>query len=180
MSSKDRPGGLLEIPDSLGRDVDRFAQGKGEAPPVEAFLSDSTLAEIEKATQAAAAPLPASSLIPITAGEAAARRTQSGEQLPKMPAPRRVVPPPFQRPRISAGSHGKAWQGARADQVREGDIVPDVGLVIYADEKVLYDEVAGVRTAVSTRVVLAGKGGVVRVYHPSLLLQVFREAVPQE
>jgi len=187
---QDRPGGMLEIPDSLGRDVDKFAAGKAPPPPIEAFLPDSTLAEIEKATAAKSEPVRAENLIPITPASAAARRTQHGESLPAMPSMRRVIPAPYQRPRISAGSHGKSWQSCRADQVAEGDIVPGVGQVVYAQEKVVYTPLSDYRpqlepgtpadtmVAAGLEVVLAGKGGVVVVHHPDTMVQVFR-AAPQ-
>jgi hypothetical protein len=174
---KDRPGGILEIPDSLGRDVDRANAGKAPAPPVEAFLSDTTLSEIEKATRPP--PVHAENLIPITPQSAAAHRTQHGEKLPSMPVQRRVIPAPFRRPRISAGSHGKTWQSCRAGEVAVGDIVPDVGQVVYAGERVIHESLEGYDVAVGLRVVLAGKGGVVQVHRPEARLQVFR-AVSRE
>lgn len=185
----DRPGGMLEIPDSLGRDIDRAADGKIPPPPIEAFLSDAALGEIERATRARDEPVHAERLVPIGPGEAAARRTQHGQSLPSMPAARRVIPAPFSRPRIEAGSHGKTWQWAAPGQVEPGDIVPGVGRVASVAEQVVYadrSEVTGAgaggpggRVAVGTVWLITGIAGAVRAFRPSAEVRVFREAVSQ-
>lgn len=132
----DKPGHVLEIPDSLGRDVDKAREGKIAPPPVEAFMSPAALEQAEKA--ASTAPVHAEDLRPISKAEAGRRTTFDGETLPGVPATRRVIPAPFRRPRIAIDHHGKTWQTVRADQVREGDIVPGLGRVAEAGEMVLY------------------------------------------
>ena len=127
-------------------------------------------------TAAAAAPVHAEDLTPISRDEAARRTTFDGQSLPAMPSTRRVIPAPFRRDRISgAEHHGKTWQSVRADQVRAGDIVPDLGLVASAHERLRRETVAGV-AGVPTRVefVLTGAGGVVRALRPDAQVRVFR------
>lgn len=134
----DRPGGMLEISPALERDMDKAAAGKIPAPPLEAFMSDAALQEAQDATDRAAAPVHAEDLTPISPAEAAARRTQHGESLPSMPVMRKVIPPPFRRPSVTGGSHGKRWQPVRASQVRKDDIITDLGLVTDVGERTVY------------------------------------------
>lgn len=134
----DKPGHILEISDALGRDVDRAREGKAPAPPIEAFLSDTTLREIERASRAKDELVPAESLRPITRGQASARTTFDGHTLPAAPQMRRVRPAPFRRPRIEAGSHGKSWQWVTVEDVGLDDIVPDVGKVTDITEHVVH------------------------------------------
>ena len=169
VSDKDKPGHILEIPDSLGRDID-----KGLQPPIEAFMSDGALEQAEKAARAAAGPVHAEDLRPISGAEAARRSAFDGQSLPRT-SRRRVIPAPFSRPAVRGGSHGKTWQRVRADQVREGDIVPGIGRITAVHEKLRRETVAGV-AGVATRVefVLFGAGGVVRSFRPDDAVQVFR------
>lgn len=175
MSDKDRPGGILEIPASLSRDIEKAEQGKCAPPPVEAFLSDEVNSEIEAATRVADQPIHADTLRPITRAEANRRTTLDGKTLQNMPAPRRVIPPPFQRQRVVGGSHGKSWQTMRAEQVKPGDIIPDIGLVTDAHEVLRRETIAG-RVGVASRVewVVRGAGGAVAVFRPETSLRVFR------
>lgn len=197
----DKPDHVLEIPASLGRDVDRAREGKAPPPPMEAFFSDQSLQEIANAAKAGAGPVHADRLYPITRGEASRRSRFDGETLPSTSV-RRVIPAPFQRPRIVAGSHGKSWQVIPADQVAEGDIVPDVGLVVEAYEHVVHKTLAEVLgfapgprspadpapiiekqidfgdlselVAVGTVILVRGQGGEVKAFHPDTEVQVFR------
>src|SRR6202012_5730263 len=106
----DKPGHIIEIPDSLGRDVDRFREGRGPAPDVEAFMSPEALEQVEVQTAAAAAPVHAEDLRPITRAEAAARTTFDGEHLPSgIPQLKRVIPAPYRRDRIEISHHGRVW-----------------------------------------------------------------------
>lgn len=199
----DKPGHILEIPDSLGRDVDRARDGKIAPPPIEAFLSDATLGEIERATRAKDELVPAESLRPITRGQAESRTTFDGQKLPAAPQMRRVRPAPFRRPRIEAGTHGKTWQWVTAEEVVLDDIVPDVGKVTDITEHVVRRtraEVLGIGpagpaaaapviektfdmgdltelVAVGTVYVLTGMGGAVKAFRPGSPVQVFRKAV---
>lgn len=134
----DKPGHVLEISNALGRDVDKLKAGKKIDLPVEAFMSDAALEQVARQTRESKEAVHAEQLVPISKAEAARRRTQTGETLPNMPATRRVIPPPFRRPRIEAGSHGKTWQYVAATGVAAGDIVPDVGLVVDMQEQVVY------------------------------------------
>lgn len=176
---EDRPGGVLEISPAVARDMEKAKAGKIPAPPIEAFMNDKMVSEIEAATKVSDAPVHAESLIPITRAEAAKRTTFNGASLPSMPAPRRVIPPPFQRPSINGGKHGKTWQNVRADQVEKGDIIPGVGLVASARSVPVYETVAGVEgVPVRFEVEISGVGGVIENYRPYTSLRVFRKDVP--
>jgi hypothetical protein len=176
MADKDKPGGMLEIPASLGRDLDKAAQGKIPPPPLEAFLSDSALEAAERATAAASEPVHAEDLKPLSKAEAARRTTFSGHSLPPVPSTRKVIPAPFRRPAVTGGRHGKAWQPVRAGQVVPGDIVPDLGRVVRAEERVVREVVAGTEAATAVEVVLTGAGGVTRAFRPDEPVRVFRAA----
>jgi len=138
-------------------------------------MSDASLEQVERQSAAASSPVHAEDLRPISGAEAARRTTFDGEHLPSMPARRRVIPAPFARPSVRGGTHGKTWQRVRADQVRAGDIVPDVGLVTSVRERLCRETVAGV-AGVATRVefVLTGAGGVTLAFSPDGQVQVFR------
>lgn len=174
--SDDKPGGILEIPDSLGRDLDKAAAGKIPAPPIEAFMSDSALQASQDATTAASEPVHAEDLRPVSAAEAARRSTFDGQSLPRTTR-RRVIPAPFRRPRAVGGSHGKTWQSVRADQVVSGDIIPGIGLVMDVREVIRRETVAGV-AGVATRVEwrVTGAGGVTKAFRPAEQVRVFRSA----
>lgn len=196
----DKPAHVLEIPASLGRDID-----KGKTPPIEAFMSDSALEQAEKATRAATEPVHAEDLRPISKAEATARTTFDGEHLPMFPSTRRVIPPPFARPRINGGRHGKTWQSVPADQVARGDMTQLVGLVAAVEIRNRYQtkaEILGVKfgdgpypviekwyepcdfslsdlsekVAVGTDVVLTGAGGVSETVDIRASVRVFRQA----
>jgi hypothetical protein len=173
----DKPAHILEIPDSLGRDVDRAKAGtlKG-ALPAEAFLSDGALEQIEQAQR----PDPTvrqGDLVPITAAEAAARTTFDGQSLPKLPQLRRVIPEPFRRDRVNLTRHGRAWQSCRADEVAVGDMVPDLGRVTGASQRIRYETVAGIPdVATGMTVVLTGAGGNELVLQPGDSVRAFRPA----
>lgn len=175
MSDKDRPGGILEIPASLSRDIEKAEQGKIAPPPIEAFLSDEVASEVEAATRVNDTPIHAETLRPITRAEANLRTTLDGKTLQNMPAPRRVIPPPFQRQRVVGGQHGKSWQNLRADQVKPGDIIPDIGRVKDAHEILRRETVAG-KVGVASRIewVVRGIDGAVAYVSPETQLRVFR------
>ena len=175
----DKPAHILEIPDSLGRDVDKARAGKLKGDlPVEAFLSDEALAQQEAATRSAMAPVHAGQLIPITKAEAARRTTFDGEHLPKAPATRRVIPEPFRRPRFDLDRHGRTWQSCPAELVKPGDVVPDIGRIACEPEfDVRYETVAGVPdVATGMKVILTGVSGIQARFEPGTLVQAFRLA----
>jgi hypothetical protein len=181
--SDDKPGHIIEIPDSLGRDVDAFYAGKRPAPPVEAFMSDAALEQVAEQTAAAAAPVYAEDLVPISKAEAARRTTFDGETLPKVPATRRVVPAPFRRPQVSLVSvegptHGRGWTTCPVDKITEGDMVVDVGRVARDAETVIrYETVAGIPdVAVGMKVVLTGISGNRVPFEPGTRVRAFRLA----
>jgi hypothetical protein len=176
--SDDKPAHILEIPDSLGRDVDRYREGKGPAPPMEAFMSDAALAQVERQTAAAAAPVHAEDLIPISKAEAARRTTLDGETLPNMPATRRVIPAPFRRERIDLDRHGREWTSCPAEDVKKGDMVVDVGRIDRDAELVtLRGTVAGVTdVATGMEVVLTGIAGNQVKFAPGSRVRAFRLA----
>lgn len=174
----DKPAHILEIPDSLGRDVDAYRAGKlKQAPPVEAFMSDAALEQVEAQTAAAAAPLHAEDLIPISKEAAASRIVFDGERLPRAPATRRVIPPPFQRPRFNLDRHGRAWTTCRADEVAVGDMVTDLGRVAGTETVIRYETVAGIPdVATGMKVILTGISGNRAVYEPGTPVRAFRKA----
>jgi hypothetical protein len=192
MSDKDRPGGMLEISPALERDMDKAAAGKIPAPPIEAFMSDEALRSAEQATQAAAAPVHAQDLRPISGAEAARRSTFDGTTLPGHGRPRRVIPAPFSRDRIrGAVHHGKEWVTVRAWQLRPGDIVPGTGQVASVTSRTRYRtrlEVTGEPApdperdsdpvAVGADVIVCGIGGVETILDASAEVRAFRPPDP--
>jgi hypothetical protein len=174
----DKPGHVFEIPESLGRDVDAFYEGKRPAPPIEAFMSDAALDQVAAQTAAASAPVYAEDLVPITKAEAARRTTFDGEHLPKMPATRRVIPPPFRRERISLDRHGRTWTTCPAEDVKAGDVVVDIGRVDRDAELVTrYETVAGIPdVAVAMKVIITGISGNRVPFTPGTRVRAFRLA----
>ena len=171
----DKPAHVIEISDSLGRDVDKFREGRGEAPPMEAFMSDASLEQAERQTAAAAAPVHAEDLVPISRAEAARRTTFDGQTLPNMPTTRRVIPPPFRRPSISIAHHGRSWQPCRAEHVEVGDTVPDLGRVTSRQIVTRYETVAGIPdVAAGLKVILTGAGGIERSFDPAEQVRAHR------
>jgi hypothetical protein len=162
----DKPAHVLEIPTSLGRDVDRAREGKAPAPPMEAFFSDAALESMVPDTS----PVHAETLAPISPAEAAHRSTFDGTTLPRHPVTRRVIPAPYRRDRISGGRHGKTWQEPLAGTVRPGDIMPDVGLVIAVDQQIRRKD--GIPVALE--LVITGAGGKELVTDPGARIRVFR------
>ena len=51
----------------------------------------------------------------------------------------RYKPPPFQRPSVEIGTPKKKWREAAACEIKEGDIVPEIGIVrvVYLKEKTI-------------------------------------------
>jgi hypothetical protein len=171
----DKPAHILEIPDSLGRDVDRFREGSGPAPPMEAFMSDASLEQARTATAAQVAPVHQQDLVPITAAEATARTTFNGTSLPKHPVPRRVIPAPFRRDRIAISHHGRAWTTCLAREVAPGDVVPEVGLITENRTVTRYAAVAGVpHVATGMKHILIGAGGNELALEPGDTVRAFR------
>jgi hypothetical protein len=171
----DKPAHILEIPDSLGRDVDKAREGKLKNPlPVEAFMSEGALQEVQDRSSA---PVHAEDLVPITKAEAARRTTFDGEHLPRVPANRRVLPAPFRRERVSLDRHGRAWQSCRADAVQAGDVVPEVGRVAGIDTDIRYETVAGIPdVATGMKVILVGIDGSRTALDPAQQVRAFRLA----
>jgi hypothetical protein len=193
MSDKDRPGGMLEISPALERDMDKAAAGKIPAPPIEAFMSDAALQDAQDATTAAAAPVHAENLRPISGAEAARRSTFDGTTLPGHGRQRRVIPAPFRRDRaVGAVHHGKEWVTVRAWQLEAGDIVPGTGLVTSVGTRNRYKtrgEVMGREElsfasrsddpiAVGVDVILRGAGGVETILDSSSEVRAFRPPDP--
>lgn len=180
----DKPAHIIDIPDSLGRDVDKAREGRLRGTlPVEAFMSEQAIAEVAEQTAAASAPVHAEDLRAISPAEAAARSTFNGETLPGHPVPRRVLPAPFQRPRVSLVSvdgptHGRAWVSCRAEQIEEGDVVVDVGRIACAPELFTrYETVAGIPdVAVGVKVKLTGISGNEVVLDHGTRVRAFRRA----
>jgi hypothetical protein len=169
---------MLEISPAVARDMEKAKEGKIPAPPIEAFMSDDMASKIESASKLPTQPVHAETLRPITRGEANRRTTITGNTLPSMPAPRRVIPAPFQRPTVNGGTHGKSWQNVRAGQVAAGDIIPEVGLVFSTHELLERETVAevdGVPTRVS--IVVTSISGDRHKFAPEHQLRVFRKSV---
>jgi hypothetical protein len=177
--SDDKPAHVLEIPDSLGRDVDKARAGKlKQALPVEAFLSDAALEQQAAATRAAMAPVHAADLQMISKAEADRRVTFDGEHLPRAPAIRRVIPEPFQRPRFDLDRHGRRWTTCPAEAVCTGDMVADVGRIAREPEfDIRYETVAGIPdVATGMKVILTGIAGNRAVFEPGTHVRAFRLA----
>lgn len=175
----DKPAHVLEISDSLGRDVDKARAGKLKgALPVEAFLSDAALDQQAAATRAAMAPVHAADLVPITKAEAQRRVTFDGETLPRVPATRRVIPEPFQRPRFDLDRHGRAWTTCPVEAIEAGDMVVDLGRIARAPEfDIRYETVVGIEdVATGMKVILTGIAGNQAVYAPGTYVRAFRLA----
>jgi hypothetical protein len=177
----EKPAHIIEIPESLGRDVDRFRAGKGPAPDVEAFMSPAALEQVERQTRAASAPVHAEDLVPITKAEAARRTTFDGERLPKMPASRRVIPAPFQRPRFDLDRHGRDWTTCPAEDVKEGDMVAVDGQAFRvardAETVIRREPVAGYDgVAVGMKVIITGIAGNRVPFEPGTRVRAFRLA----
>lgn len=173
----DKPAHILEIPDSLGRDVDRAKSGSLKQDlPVEAFLSDSALEQVERANRPDKT-VRQGDLVPISPAEAAARTTFDGEHMPRLPSLRRVIPEPFRRDRVDLTRHGRSWQTCRADAVEAGDMVVDVGRVMSTEAVIRYETVAGIPdVATGMSVVIKGAGGNELVLQPGDTVRAFRSA----
>lgn len=172
----DRPAHILEIPDSLGRDVDKAREGrlKGELP-VEAFMSEAALNEA--AANTAQATVHQGDLVPISKAEANRRTTFDGEHLPKVPRTMRVLPEPFRRPRFDLDRHGRTWQSCPVGEVQPGDVVPDVGRVASVEDDIRYETVAGIPdVATGMKVVLVGIDGSRTAFDPAQQVRAFRLA----
>lgn len=174
----DKPDHMLEIPASLGRDLDR-----GALPPIEAFMSDDSLQAAQDAQNAG--PVHAEDLVPISRAEAAGRTTLNELKVPKT---RRVIPQPFQRTRVVGGTHGKRWEFIKASGVLPGDIITGLGLVIssrgtvrYAPAEDYYPEgevpehTRGDQIAVGMDYLVTGAGGVAQTYDAQAQVRVFRK-----
>jgi hypothetical protein len=175
----DKPAHIIEISDALGRDVDKARAGKlKETLPVEAFMSEQALAQVDAQTAATAAPVHAEDLVPITKAEAARRTTFDGASLPRVPATRRVIPPPFQRPRFDLDRHGRSWTSCRADAVEAGDMVAEGGRAfrVESTEPVLrYETVAGIPdVAVGMKILITGTAGNRVAFEPGQNVRAFR------
>jgi hypothetical protein len=186
----------LPISDAMGRDIDAGRMGDRD---ITDFLPDSVAQEMWD--QSRPGPVHAENLVPISREEAA-RRTmlEHDGRLPKMPAPRRVIPAPFKRDRITGGRHGKEWRALAAAGIRTGDIITGIGLVTDAEERVVYATRASVAegtaqmhrliagpggrlpqghdpgdlVAIGTVIAVRGAGGNAAAYDPSREVRVFR------
>lgn len=165
---------MIEIPESLGRDVDKAKAGKLKGPlAVEEFMTPGALEQV--AAQTSKAAVHAEDLVPISKAEAVARTTQHGDSLPSMPATRRVIPAPFRRPRIDMDRHGRAWQRVLPEKIEPGDVVPGVGRVHSVETVNRYEMVAGVPdVAVGMKVIITGAAGTELACDPSVRIQAFR------
>lgn len=177
----DKPAHILEIPESLGRDVDAFYAGKRPAPPVEAFMSDAALEQVDAQTAAAAAPVHAGDLIPISKAEARTRTTLDGEHLPMMPATRRVIPEPFRRQRFDLDRHGRDWTTCPAEAVKKDDMVAVDGqafrVACDAETVIRREPVAGYSgVAVGMKVIITGIAGNRVAFDPGTRVRAFRLA----
>lgn len=175
--SEEKPAHILEIPDSLGRDIDKArADPSRPAIPIESFMSDQALETAEALTRRAE-PVHAEDLTPISHADARQRTTFDGEHMIRAPATRRVIPAPFRRQSIDLivpGEKKPEWVSIRADQVLEGDIVVDIGKVVASDTAVRRMKVAGVEdVAVGTDVTLTGAGGVIRTFDAAHKVRAF-------
>jgi hypothetical protein len=132
---------------------------------------------VERQTAAAAIPVHAEDLVPISQAEAAERTTIRGDTLPRMPTTRPVIPAPFRRPSIHIAHHGRTWQPCRAEDVEVGDTVPDLGRVAGRQIVRRYETVAGVPDVlVGMKVILTGAGGIERAFDLTEPVRAHRKA----
>ncbi len=136
---------LPVIPDKV---VDRIRAGK----PVALEEVSSAAAEMRDTREAARSqPLHGGSLRPTTRSHANTLMTGNPQghlqrgTVPRAPATRRVIPPPFQRESISIRVPGEPrpeWRTVRASQVQEGLIVPGVGRVVGTERRTRHSDAA--------------------------------------
>lgn len=107
----------------------------GHDVPVEALSSERVLERLEDQARQRAAPVHAEDLVAVPKGHPVTQIRHDGVSVPKMPVTRRVIPRPFARPRIDISHHGRTWQRKPVEQVRPGDMVPDVGKVAFLPER---------------------------------------------
>jgi hypothetical protein len=168
------PAHYLPISDTVGKQVDKWREGKAPAPPMEAFMSDESMAQVERQTKLADTPVHAEDLIPISPQDAARRQLFDGDTLPSHPTARRVIPPPFRRPRVNGGAHGKTWHYVRADHVLEGDMTEAVGRVTSISSGMVYGNIEGHTVAVQEVIILIGLGGARADFDPGSQVRVHR------
>jgi hypothetical protein len=141
--SKVPSANLPVIPDKVVKDIQ-----DGKDVSLEA-ISEAATEMREKRSLEAAKPLDGRTLKPITRHRA--NQIISGSPdgklqrgvMPKAPATRRVIPPPFQRESIRIRVPGEPvpeWRNLRAEQVMEGDIVPGVGRVVEITRQTRYSD----------------------------------------
>lgn len=158
----------------------------GKDLPIEQLVSDDARAAVEADRSRRSRPIRADHMVPISRAEAAARTKLTPDgPLPLMPATKRVLPAPFQRPRVvvsSLSGHRKTWQSVRVDEVQEGDIIPDLGRVVDVTSVTRREDVGPVKdVATGITHVLVGAGGNVAAFHdPHERIQVFREETSGE
>jgi hypothetical protein len=147
---------------------------------MEAFMSGAALEQVAAQTAAATSPVHAEDLVAISPAEAARRTTFDGEHLPKMPATRRVIPPPFRRPRFDLDRHGRQWTNCRADMVEKDDMVAVGGQafrVASTETVIRYETVAGIPdVAVGMKILLTGIAGNQVAFEPGQDVRAFRQA----
>lgn len=186
----------LHISDAMGRDIDK---GLAKDRDITDFLPDHVNQALWDAQHPG--PVHAENLVPISKEEARRRTTFNGEEMPRFPATRRVIPAPFKRDRITGGSHGKAWTTIAAAGIVAGDIIPEVGLVTDREERIVYTtrtavseglpwqsavialpgntlpvppEQAAEMVALGVVIVVLGAGGNARTYDPGAEVKAFR------
>lgn len=137
--ASDGHGGKIpgKIKDKLPVIPDRVATllDAGHDVPVEALSSERVLERLEDQAKQRAAPVHAEDLVAVPKGHPVTQIRHDGVSVPRMPVTRRVIPRPFQRPRIDISHHGKTWQRKPVSEVRPGDMVPDVGRVALEPER---------------------------------------------
>lgn len=186
---------FLHISDAMGRDIDR---GLAKDRDITDFLPDHVNQALWDAQHPG--PVHAENLVPISKEEARKRTTFNGDEMPRFPATRRVIPAPFKRDRITGGSHGKAWTTIVAAGIVTGDIIPEIGLVTDAEERTVYSHRENVMqgtawsyplvarpgnrlpegchpddlVAIGLVIAVRGAGGNARTYDPGAEVKAFR------
>jgi hypothetical protein len=170
----------LPISDAMARDID---SGRAKDRDLADFLPDDYAQELYDQSQPG--PVHAENLVPISPQQGAEMRRIDPESgsLPRFPASRRVIPAPFRRDVVRGGSHGKAWMLLRGEQIRPGDIITEVGLVVDVQQQLRYETKGDVlndgnadptQVAVGTEYTATGKGGNVKTYDANAEVKVFR------
>lgn len=164
------PDALPVIPDKVTEKIEA-----GEDVSAE-YIAGAAREQAAERARRQAGPVHLEDLTAVSRNDPRIAMSFDGASLPKAPQTRRVIPPPFRRPRIAIDHHGKSWQLCRADEIARGDIIPGIGAVAAAYPYIRRDTIAGTEgVAAGTDIRVTGAGGSVAVYDAAESVRVFRK-----